>query len=71
MIFLRPIIVTDAKASNLLTQDRYDGIRSLQEQTQPSYNRLLPSTGAPVLPTFEGIGISPTPALMQGNASKP
>lgn len=71
MIFLRPIIVTDAKASSLLTQDRYDGIRNLQEQTQPSYNRLLPSTGAPVLPTFEGIGASPAPTLMQGNTSKP
>jgi general secretion pathway protein D len=71
MIFLRPIIVTDAKASNLLTQDRYDGIRGLQEETQPIFNRLLPSTGAPVLPAYEGIGSSQKPTLIQGAPSKP
>jgi general secretion pathway protein D len=71
MIFLRPVIVTDAKASSLLTQDRYDGIRALQEQAQPTFSRLLPSTGAPVLPSFEGIGSSDKPSLNLNQPARP
>jgi general secretion pathway protein D len=52
MIFLRPVIVSDAKGSELLSQERYEGIKALQEKAQPSYSRLLPINGAPVLPAF-------------------
>jgi general secretion pathway protein D len=71
MIFLRPIIVTDAKASSLLTQDRYDGIRNLQENTQPTSNWILPNTGAPLLPAFESVGSSLKPTLMLGTPALP
>jgi general secretion pathway protein D len=71
MIFLRPIIVTDAKASSLLTQDRYDGIRQLQENTQPALSRILPNTGAPVLPSFESVGSTLKPTLMLGTPALP
>ncbi len=71
MIFLRPIIVTDAKASSLLTQDRYDGIRGLQERAQPAPSWILPNTAAPVLPAFEGVGSSLKPTLLQGAPAKP
>jgi general secretion pathway protein D len=64
MIFLRPIIVSDAKGSQLLTQDRYDSIRSLQQQTQPKSSWVLPDTGAPVLPAFEAShGLKPAMQL--------
>jgi general secretion pathway protein D len=68
---LRPIIVTDAKASSLLTQDRYDGIRNLQENTQPTSNWILPNTGAPLLPAFESVGSSLKPTLMLGTPALP
>jgi general secretion pathway protein D len=71
MIFLRPIIVTDAKASSLLTQDRYDGIRGLQERAQPAPSWILPDTAAPVLPAFEGVGNSLKPTLPQGTPTRP
>ncbi len=71
MIFLRPIIVTDAKASSLLTQDRYDGIRNLQERAQPAANWILPNTAAPVLPSFESVGSSLKPTLLLGTPALP
>lgn len=71
MIFLRPIIVTDAKASSLLTQDRYDGIRNLQEISQPTSSWILPNTGAPVLPLFESVGSSLKPTLRLGTPALP
>lgn len=49
MIFLRPVIISNAKGSDLLTQELYENIRNLQENIQPQPNRLLPITGAPLL----------------------
>ncbi len=77
MIFLRPIIVTDAKASSLLTQDRYDGIRGVQGQTQPAPSWILPSTGAPLLPALDTNGTNGAsgaplkPTLNFGAPAKP
>ncbi len=62
MIFLRPVIIGDAKSSGLLTQDRYDSLRTLQTQSQPAANGLLPAMTAPVLPAFEAVKAMPTPA---------
>ena len=63
MIFLRPVIVSDGVGSSLITQDRYEGIRGLQELTQPNFNRVLPSTGAPVLPSFDEVKTTLKPLL--------
>jgi general secretion pathway protein D len=70
MIFLRPIIISDAKGSSLLTQDRYDGMRALQEQSQPNRSWVLPNTAAPVLPSFEDVGNGLKPTIQQGNPAK-
>jgi general secretion pathway protein D len=61
MIFLRPVIISDAKSSDLLTQERYEGLRVLQEAAQPQYSRLLPVTGGPLLPHWTPA----TPVMMQ------
>jgi len=53
MVFLRPVVVRDATDSDALTQDRYDAIRTLQQNTQPAENPVMNSVNAaPVLPTF-------------------
>ena len=62
MIFLRPVIIGDAKSSDLLTQDRYDNLRSLQTQSQPAANGILPAMNAPVLPAFDAAKSTPLPA---------
>ncbi|MBU6465994.1 MAG: type II secretion system secretin GspD, partial [Burkholderiales bacterium] len=51
MVFLRPTVIRDSAASNALTVDRYEAIRALQQQAQPTPSTLLhPVSGAPVLP---------------------
>ena len=53
MVFLRPVVVRDATESDSLTQDRYDAIRTLQQNIQPAPSAVLNSVnGAPVLPVF-------------------
>jgi general secretion pathway protein D len=66
MIFLRPVIVSNAKGSDLLTQERYEGMRALEDLVQPKYNRLLPVNGAPRLPDWRSDSLNndaPTPAV--------
>ena len=51
MVFLRPVVVRDAQASDTLMQDRYEAIRALQTSAQPVPSVLLNSVnGAPLLP---------------------
>ena len=54
MVFLRPTIVRDQLSSDVITADRYDSLRAMQQATQPSTdNPMLNSVrGAPVLPSL-------------------
>lgn len=54
MVFLRPVVVRDAAASDALMMDRYDSIRAAQQNVQPSSSAVLGSvSGAPVLPQLQ------------------
>jgi len=51
MVFLRPVVVRDADSLNSVSADRYDSLRTLQQQVQPSPSAVMPGiTGAAVLP---------------------
>ncbi|MCX7255665.1 MAG: type II secretion system secretin GspD [Polaromonas sp.] len=50
MVFLRPVVVRDAAATNALSMDRYDMMRSQQQQTQPPSSTMIPVNESPVLP---------------------
>ncbi|NBS46219.1 MAG: type II secretion system protein GspD [Betaproteobacteria bacterium] len=50
MVFLRPVVVRDARQSETLSLDRYDLMRLRQRDAQPRANPMLPPTGAPILP---------------------
>jgi general secretion pathway protein D len=51
MVFLRPIVIREASDANSVTQDRYDAIRALQQNTQPDQNPMLKGVeSAPILP---------------------
>ena len=53
MVFLRPVVVRDAAETDALTQDRYDAIRTLQQNIQPAESAVMNSVNAaPVLPVF-------------------
>ena len=73
MVFLRPVVMRDQEASNSLSLDRYDMIRTLQTQQQtPATRHILPSSGAPVLPDPAVvqprqplIGVRPAPVVVE------
>lgn len=54
MVFLRPVVMRDARQTESLTQDRYDIMRTLQQQAQPRNDdfgsRMLGISEGPVLP---------------------
>ena len=50
MVFLRPVVMRGQASADQLTLDRYESIRSLQQNAQPGPSVVLPNTGAPVLP---------------------
>jgi len=56
MVFLRPVVLRDALATDTLTMDRYDLMRGVQQEAQPVDRTLLPNQ-APALPaTRAGTG---------------
>jgi general secretion pathway protein D len=54
MVFLRPVVVRDARQTTSLSQDRYERMRGAQQQAQPNNTdfggRLMGVKDAPVLP---------------------
>ncbi len=59
MIFLRPVVMRDANASETLSMDRYDLIRNQQLGQQPASSVMMPINEAPALPSRP---VSPTDA---------
>ena len=53
MVFIRPYIMRTASASQGLTQDRYDYLRGVQEQSQLPSRVVLPDMSAPMMPIFK------------------
>jgi len=60
MVFLRPIVVRDAVATEKLTLDRYDLMKSGQESAQPAYNFILPINESAKLPS---LNLSPSKSI--------
>jgi general secretion pathway protein D len=50
MVFLRPVVVRDQDGATQISLDRYDTIRALQKDKQPTATITLPIGDAPVLP---------------------
>jgi general secretion pathway protein D len=50
MVFLRPVVMRDQSASNKVSLDRYDYIRSEQLRAQPTPNSVLGINESPLLP---------------------
>ena len=67
MVFLRPIVLRNAAASESLTLDRYDIIRSQQRDAQPTPSVVTPINESPVLPPMRqappaAAPVTPAPA---------
>jgi general secretion pathway protein D len=50
MVFLRPVVVRDAAASDALSNSRYQQMMGLQQNAQPGFNPILGTGNAPVMP---------------------
>ncbi len=50
MVFLRPVVVRDAYASDSISLDRYEMMRGKQEDAQPRPSTAIPVNDAPALP---------------------
>ena len=50
MVFLRPVVMRDAAASDALSNNRYQQMMGLQQAAQPGFNPILGSGNSPVLP---------------------
>ena len=50
MVFLRPVVLRDARATTSFSLDRYELMRSVQKDAQPDPNAALRVNEAPVLP---------------------
>jgi general secretion pathway protein D len=56
MVFLRPVVMRDATATDTFSLDRYEQMRRGQQETQPPPNATVPVNAAAVMPP------APTPA---------
>jgi general secretion pathway protein D len=68
MLFLRPHVVRDESAVRVLTTDRYDYIRKLEEATQAAPEFMLPKMEGAVIPELPA---APKPQGPAGAASDP
>ncbi len=50
MLFLRPYVIRDKSSAGVLTVDRYDYMRKLQEESQMTPHFAIPSFEGPVMP---------------------
>ncbi len=71
MVFLRPVVVRDAAASDALSNNRYQQMMGLQQAAQPSFNPVLGTGNSPVLPPAPAPAASPTPAATPAPATVP
>jgi len=61
MVFLRPVVVRDAASVETLSGDRYEQMRSGQQQAQSRPTPMLPVDSAPVLPSGAPVKGRPLP----------
>jgi general secretion pathway protein D len=54
MVFLRPVVVRDAAATERLSVDRYESMRSGQKEAQPLPSTMVPINEAAQLPALPG-----------------
>ena len=72
MVFLRPTVVRDAATSDALMLDRYDAIRALQQNAQPSEHLMLRSVSeAPRLPAMQADAAAPSKSTPKPLTSQP
>jgi general secretion pathway protein D len=68
MVFLRPVVVRDAQATDSLSMSRYDLMRSGLEQARPVPSSLVPVNDSVVLPQ---VPVRPAPSALPASPVTP
>jgi general secretion pathway protein D len=76
MVFLRPVVIRDAAASDAVSIDRYDLMRTKQQNAQPTNSLITPVNEAPIMPEVKTVPppldvwkpLSPPPATTAPSA---
>ncbi len=71
MVFLRPVVLRDARATTQLSLDRYDLMRAAQIEAQPQPNSALRVNAAPVLPPQRAPQAAPQAPAGSPDATQP
>ena len=71
MVFLRPVVMRDATASNSLSIDRYELLRGEQKDVRIPSNLLLPLNGVPVVPPLKAVEDPAQPISPPSNRPPP
>jgi len=75
MVFLRPVVVRDSRATSTLAMDRYELMRSVQQASQPKPSSVLGVNEAPIMPPLASPGsmsLTPqAPSLANPQSSPP
>ncbi|MDQ7743542.1 type II secretion system secretin GspD [Hydrogenophaga pseudoflava] len=62
MVFLRPVVLRDARTTNSFSLDRYELMRSVQKDSQPASSGTVPVNVAPVMPPQRAADSAPAAA---------
>ena len=77
MVFLRPVVVRDGASTNALSMDRYDLMRTNQQNAQPVNSSLVPVNESPVMPAIAPaksvieVPLPPVPQVQQVQPEPP
>ena len=71
MVFLRPVVMRDAQATDRLSMDRYELMRAGIKDVQPAQSDILPINTVPQLPALPQVSPSPPPALPPAVSKQP
>ncbi len=65
MVFLRPVVIRDGASSDSLSLDRYESMRAIQKDSQPTPNSRLPVDGGMVMPPLRALSgsVMPDPGM--------
>lgn len=61
MVFLRPVVLRDARETTSLSLDRYEQMRAIQKDAQPVPSVVVPVNDAPVMPPQAPAGFTAPP----------
>ena len=71
MVFLRPVVVRDAQATDRLSMDRYELMKAGVREVQPTPSSILPINSVPQMPALPMAQPAPVPGAAPAATTQP